>query len=392
MTIRTQVGIVGAGPAGLFLSHLLHLRGIESVVLENRSREAIESTVRAGVLEQGTVDLMNATGVGERVTREGAVHRGIRLRFRGRDHRIALSELSGGRAITLYPQHEVIRDLVAARLVAGGEIRFGVSEVAFRGLDGDRPEVRWLEAGREEVLSCDYVAGCDGFHGVTRPAVAAALTTWSRSYPFGWFGILAEVPLLSPELVYAHHARGFALVSTRSPVLQRLYFQCDPREDPGPWSEERIWDELERRLESEEGWKLVRGPIVQKNVVGMRSFVAEPMRLGRLFLAGDAAHIVPATGAKGLNLAVADVFVLSRALAHRYATGRDDLLDRYSETCLRRVWSAERFSWRMTTLLHLFPDDDDFARRMRLAELDHVVGSPTASADLAEGYVGRPFE
>ena len=391
--MRTQVGIVGAGPAGLVLSHLLHLEGIESVVIESRSREAIEATVRAGVLEQGTVDLMNEIGAGERMRREGAVHHGIELRFDGRGHRIALSELTGGRAITLYAQHEVIKDLVAARLATGGRILFEARGIGVEGVETEAPQVRFVHEGVEQVLRCDYVAGCDGFHGVCREALPrSARTEFVRSYPFAWFGFLAQVPRLSPELIYALHPRGFALASTRSAELQRLYVQCDPHDRAEDWSDERLWAELRARLATEDGFELREGPIVQKDVIGMRSFVVEPMQHGRLFLAGDAAHIVPPTGAKGLNLAVADVRVLSRALARWYAKGAKDLLERYSQTCLRRVWNAERFSWRMTTLLHRFPEDDAFHRRLQHAELEYVVSSRAAATSLAENYVGLPFE
>ncbi|HEY6098626.1 MAG TPA: 4-hydroxybenzoate 3-monooxygenase, partial [Anaeromyxobacter sp.] len=306
--MRTQIAIVGAGPAGLFLSHLLHREGIESVVLESRSREAIESTVRAGVLEQGTVDLMGELEVADRMRREGVVHHGIELRFNGRGHRIPLSELTGGRAITLYAQHEVIKDLVKARIERGGRILFDARGIGVEGIDGDAAAVRFLREGREEVLSCDYVAGCDGFHGVCRDALPrGARTEYVRSYPFAWFGILARVPRLSPELIYASHDRGFALASTRSSAVQRLYVQCDPHDQVSDWPDERLWAELRARLATEDGFRIADGPILQKDVIGMRSFVVEPMQHGRLFLAGDAAHIVPPTGAKGLNLAVADV-------------------------------------------------------------------------------------
>ncbi len=391
--MRTQVAIVGAGPAGLLLSHLLYLEGIESVVVESRSREAIEATVRAGVLEQGTVDLLNRIGVGERMRREGTVHHGIELRFGGRGHRIALSELTGGRAIMLYAQHEVIKDLVAARLASGGQILFEARAIAVEGVETDAPAVRLAHDGREVVLRCDYVAGCDGFHGVCREVIPRpARTDFVRTYPFGWFGILARVPRLSPELIYAFHDRGFALASTRSADLQRLYVQCDPGDDVSGWPDERIWAELRARLATADGFEVPEGPIVQKDVVAMRSFVVEPMQHGRLFLAGDAAHIVPPTGAKGLNLAAADVWVLSRALSQRYAGGDGDGLRRYSERCLRRVWNAERFSWRMTSMLHLFPEEGPFQRRLQLAELEHVVGSRAAATSLAENYVGLPFE
>ncbi|HUK65858.1 MAG TPA: 4-hydroxybenzoate 3-monooxygenase [Anaeromyxobacteraceae bacterium] len=388
--MRTQVGIVGAGPAGLFLSHLLHLQGIESVVLENRSRAGIEATVRAGVLEQGTVDMLNEAGVGDRMRREGTVHHGIVLRFRGRDHRIPLTELTG-KSITLYAQHEVIKDLVRARLDAGGTILFEIPDVSLHDLETEQPKIRFTERGRPQSLECDFLAGCDGFHGICRSAIPpGALSEYTRVHPFGWFGILAQVRRLSSELIYAHHERGFALVSSRSPDLQRLYFQCEPTEDVSRWPDERVWEEFRLRLSGEQAWQLHEGPITQKSVIGMRSFVVEPMRHGRLLLAGDAAHIVPPTGAKGLNLAVADVRVLSRAIGGFYA-GRGHLLEDYSEVCLRRVWAAQRFSWRMTSMLHRFPLEDAFQLRLQLAELDELAASRAAATSLAENYVGLPF-
>jgi p-hydroxybenzoate 3-monooxygenase len=392
--MQTQVGIVGAGPAGLFLSHLLHLEGIESVILENRTRAAIEATIRAGVLEQGTVDLMNEMGVAERMRREGAVHHGIELRFNGRRHRIPLSELTGGRAITLYAQHEVVKDLVKARLDTGGQILFEAEVLGVEGLDTRNPAIRYrLPGGQEQALRCDYVAGCDGFHGVCRDSIPAnARTEYARTYPFGWFGILAEVPRLSNELIYTLHDRGFALVSTRSPELQRLYLQCDVTDRESDWPDERIWTEFRTRLATTDEWTMTEGSIIQKDVIAMRSFVLEPMQYGRLFLAGDAAHIVPPTGAKGLNLAIADVRVLSRALAARYTRGTTEYVERYSEKCLRRVWNAERFSWRMTTMLHRFAHEDAFHRRLQLAELEYTVSSRAAATSLAENYVGLPFD
>jgi p-hydroxybenzoate 3-monooxygenase len=387
--LRTQVGIVGAGPAGLLLSHLLHLEGIESVVLENRSREAVEQTIRAGVLEQGTVDLLDATGVGERMRREGAVHHGIELRFDGRGHRIDFPSLTGGRAIMLYPQHEVLKDLIGARLEAGGELRFEVAEVAVEGLASRRPSVRFHEGGTAKKLDCDVVAGCDGFWGVCRDAIPEdRRTAYVREYPFGWFGLLAEAPPSSEELIYCSSERGFALVSTRSPTVQRLYFQCDPADEVGRWPDERVWEELQARLETSDGWTLTEGPIFQKGIVAMRSFVCEPMQFGRLFLAGDAAHIVPPTGAKGLNLAVADVAVLARALVAFYRSGGTELLDRYSETCLRRVWRAEHFSWWMTSMLHRDPDGDRFQQQLQRSQLQYVTSSRAAATTLAENYVG----
>jgi p-hydroxybenzoate 3-monooxygenase len=391
--VRTQVGIVGAGPAGLLLSHLLHLEGIESVVLESRSREAVEQTIRAGVLEQGTVDLLTATGVGERMHRLGALHHGIELRFDGRGHRIDFPSLTGGRAIMLYPQHEVLKDLIKARLDAGGDLRFEAAATAVEDLDGDRPRIRFRHGDRADELACDVVAGCDGFWGVCREAVPEdRRTTYSREYPFGWFGILAEAPPSSKELIYTYHDRGFALVSTRSPTVQRLYFQCDPDDEVGNWPDERIWEELQARLQTRDGWTLTEGPIFQKGIVGMRSFVCAPMRHGRLFLAGDAAHIVPPTGAKGLNLAVADVAVLARALVEWYRSGATRLLDAWSDTCLRRVWRAEHFSWWMTSMLHRLPDDDPFQHQLQLAQLRYVASSRAAATTLAENYVGLPLD
>jgi len=390
--MRTQVGIVGAGPAGLLLSHLLHLEGIESVVIEARSRAEIESTIRAGVLEQGTVDLLVEVGVGERMRREGAVHRGINLRFSGETHRIDLHELTGGKAITVYAQHEVIKDLVAARIATGGALLFEVSEVTLHDVETRTPRIRFRHEGGQREIACDFIAGCDGFHGVCRSAIPQdRRTDYQHVYPFGWFGILAEAPRSTEELIYTRHERGFALVSTRSPELQRLYFQCDPRDDEDRWSDERIWEEFRARLEGKDGFRLAEGPIVQKGIVAMRSFVIDPMRHGRLFLAGDAAHIVPPTGAKGMNLAVADVRVLSRALAAFFASGRVDFLDRYSSTCLRRVWLAERFSRWMTAMTHLDETSDAFSNRLQLAELEYVTSSRAAAVSLAENYVGLPM-
>jgi p-hydroxybenzoate 3-monooxygenase len=391
--MRTQVGIIGAGPAGLLLAHLLHREGIESVVLESRSRKDIEATIRAGVLEQGTVDLMNELGVGERMRREGAVHRGIELAFGGRRHRIDLSELTGGKAITVYAQHEVIKDLVKARLDAGGAILFEVEGVSVRDIDTQSPGVHFRKDGAGHELDCDFIAGCDGFHGVSRPAIPSRVRKeFVRTYPFGWFGILAEAPPSSEELVYAYHERGFVLISTRSPQIQRLYFQCDPNDSVDNWPDERIWREFHARLVMADGWKVTEGRIFQKGIVAMRSFVAEPMQYGRLFLAGDSAHIVPPTGAKGLNLAAADVRVLARALAEFYRSGGTGALDRYSEVALKRIWRAEHFSWWMTSMLHRFHDDDPFHQRLQRSQLEYVVGSRAAAASLAENYVGLPLD
>ena len=391
--MRTQVGIIGAGPAGLLLSHLLQREGIESVVLENRRRAEIEATIRAGVLEQGTVDLMNELGVGDRMRREGAVHRGIELAFGERRHRIDLSALTGGKAITVYAQHEVIKDLVKARLDAGGEILFEVEGVSIRDVDTSSPGIHFRKDGAGRELDCDFVAGCDGFHGVSRPAIPSRVRKeFVRTYPFGWFGILAEAPPSSEELVYAYHERGFVLISTRSPQIQRLYFQCDPNDSVENWPDDRVWREFHARLVMADGWRVTEGRIFQKGIVAMRSFVAEPMQHGRLFLAGDAAHIVPPTGAKGLNLAAADVRVLARAIGEFYRSGATDALDRYSEVALKRIWRAEHFSWWMTSMLHRFHDDDPFHQRLQRSQLEYVVGSRAAATSLAENYVGLPLD
>ena len=393
--MRTQVGIVGAGPAGLVLSHLLYLEGIESVVLEIRSRDYVEKRIRAGVLEQNTVDLLNEMGVGDRMKREGMVHHGIELRFDGQGHRIDLSELTGGRAITVYGQHEVVKDLIQARLEAGERLIFEAEAVEAHDLDSREPTIRYQKDGEEHELRCDFIAGCDGFYGVCRQSIPErALTVHERKYPFAWLGILAETPPSSEELIYTYHERGFALHSMRSPELTRLYIQCPPDDDIEDWSDERIWEELHARLATDEEWALTEGPILEegKGITPMRSFAVEPMQYGRLFLAGDAAHVVTPTGAKGMNLAVADVRVLARTLAEFYASGQTDRLDRYSETCLRRVWLAQRFSWWMTSMLHRFDREDGFQHRVQLAELDYVVNSRAAATSLAENYVGLPYD
>lgn len=386
--MKTQVVIVGAGPAGLLLSHLLHLGGVDSVVIETRSRQEIEATIRAGVLEQGTVDLLVDSRVGERLQREGFVHEGIILRFAGRSHRIALTELTG-RAITVYAQHEVIKDLVKVRLDAGGKILFEVKNAALYDLDSPAPKVRFHREGKVHEIEAQFVAGCDGFHGVSRPSIPSRhRQEFARSYPFGWFGILVEAPPSTAELIYAHHERGFALVSTRSPQIQRLYFQCDPQDDLKAWPDARIWDELHARLANAEGWKLDEGRIFQRGIIAMRSFVVEPMHYGRLFLAGDAAHIVPPTGAKGLNLAVNDVRVLASALVQYFKSKDEQALKGYSATALKRVWRAEHFSWWMTSMLHRFHDGTPFQHRLQLSELDYVVNSKAKALTLAENYVG----
>ena len=390
--MRTQVGIVGAGPAGLLLAHLLGLQGIESVVLENRSREYVEQRVRAGVLEQGAVDVFRTAGLGGRIETEGLVHHGIELRFSGRGHRIAMSELTGGRTITIYGQNRVVADLVEARLAAGGQLLYEVEGVAVHDLDSDRPSISFRAGGADEVIECDAIAGCDGFHGVCRPAVpAGAITEYERVYPFGWLGVLATVAPSTDELIYAYHPRGFALHSLRSPEVSRLYVQVPAGEDIAEWPDDRIWSELHTRLATDDGWTLTEGPIFEKGIAPLRSFVAEPMRFGRLFLAGDAAHIVPPTGAKGLNLAVADVTVLAAALAEFFGSGVEAGLDAYSDTCLRRVWQAQRFSSWMTSMLHRFPDEGPFGARLQLAQLDHVVSSKAQATALSESYVGLPI-
>jgi p-hydroxybenzoate 3-monooxygenase len=390
--MRTQVGIVGAGPAGLLLSHLLHLHGIDSVVLEVRSLDYIRQRIRAGVLEQNTVDLLVEAGVGERMKKEGLVHRGLELRFGRRSHRIDLSGLTGGRAITVYGQQEVVKDLLDARLNAGGQILPEVEEVSVHDLDTSHPTIRFRTNGENQQLVCDFIAGCDGFHGVCRPSVPDdALTVYEHEYPFAWLGILAEAPPSSRELVYAHHERGFALHSMRSPRIIRLYLQCQPNENLDNWPEERIWEEFHTRFASDDDWTLTEGPILEKGITAMRSFVVEPMQYGRLFLAGDAAHIVPATGAKGLNLAVADVRILTQALSSWYDAQRSDLLERYSATCLRRVWRAQHFSWWMTSMLHRFPGDDAFQHHLQQSQLQYVCTSKAAATSLAENYVGLPF-
>ncbi len=390
--MRTQVGIVGAGPAGLLLAHLLQRQGIESVVIDNRSRNYVERRVRAGVLEQGSVDLLNDSGVGERLQREGLIHHGIELRFGGKGHRIDMTALTHGRSITVYGQQEVVKDLIRAREDAGGEILFEVGDVQVAQIDSAAPKVMFTRDGKRVELVCEIIAGCDGFHGVCRPSIpAGVLSTFERTYPFAWLGILAAAPPTHDELIYAYHERGFALYSMRSPEVTRLYLQVAPEEDIDNWPDERIWDDLHARLETGDGWTLSEGVVTEKGITGMRSYVVEPMQYGRLFLAGDAAHIVPPTGAKGMNLALADVRVLALAATAFFKSGQRELLDAYSATCLRRVWRAEHFSWWMTSMLHRFPSDDGFQQRLQRSQLEYVVGSGAAAASLAENYVGLPF-
>ena len=391
--MKTQVGIVGAGPAGLLLAHLLHARGIESIVLEKHSRDHIEGRVRAGVLEQGTVDTLIEAGVGDRMRSQGLVHHGLELSFAGKRHRIDLYDLTRGRSITVYGQQEVIKDLIKARNDAAGQIFFDVENTTVHDLTGDKPVIEFRKNKELHTITCDFIAGCDGFHGVCRPSVPLqALNVFERTWPFGWLGILAKSKPPSKELIYCNHSRGFALFSMRSPEITRLYVQCEPDEAIENWSDDRIWQELEIRLGMDDSIALEEGQILQKGVTPMRSFVVEPMQYGKLFLAGDAAHIVPPTGAKGMNLAVADVRVLARALSAYYETGDVDLLSRYSETCLQRVWRAEHFSWWMTSLLHKFPDAGQFSQRLQLAELAYITSSRSAATVFAENYTGLPFE
>ncbi len=391
-TNRTQVAIIGAGPAGLLLSHLLHLAGIRSIILERQTQSYIENRIRAGVLEQHVAELLKDTGVGARLQREGLVHHGINIAFADQARHVDFHELIG-RSITVYGQHEVVKDLVAARQSDGADMRFSVTDVAIHHMDTNHPNVSFRENGADLAIECEFVAGCDGFHGVSRPAIPeGVLACHERIYPFGWLGILAETTPPSEELIYASHDDGFALFSMRAPQLSRLYLQCDPEDDMANWPDERIWQNLDKRMGTHGGWALNPGPVIERGITAMRSFVAEPMQFGRLFLAGDAAHIVPPTGAKGMNLAVADVRVLARALGRYFASGNEDGLTGYSQTCLARVWKAQRFSWWMTAMLHRFPDKDSYRRRLQLAELDYVTSSIPAGQALAENYTGLPFE
>jgi len=389
-TTRTQVGIVGAGPAGLLLAHLLHLRGIDSIVLEARSRDYVENRIRAGVLEYGTEQLLNESGVGARMRREGMRHPGVVMRFGRADHRIDFAELVG-KHVMVYSQHKVVQDLIAARLAAGGQIVFEAEDVSIHDFQTGQPRIRHRHGGANHEIVCDIIAGCDGFRGVCRPSIPVdMLRFFEREYPFGWLGILAEAPPSSEENVYVSHERGFALLAMRSPSLSRLYLQCAPDEDIAAWSDDRIWAELQMRA-ARDGFTLAEGSILQRGITPMRSFVTEPMQCGRLFLAGDAAHIVPPTGAKGLNLAAADVAVLTRAVFVFYERAITEKLDAYSATCLRRIWQVQRFSWWMTTLLHRFFDHTPFEQQMQAAELDYVFSSRAASLALAENYVGLPL-
>ncbi|MBC3989045.1 4-hydroxybenzoate 3-monooxygenase [Streptomyces sp. AC563] len=392
--MRTTVGIIGGGPAGLLLGRLLDNAGIDNVVLERRDRAYVEQRQRAGILEQQTADTLRAAGAGARMDREGLVHHGIELRFDRGAHRVDFPSLTGGRGVVVYAQTEVVKDLIALRLAGGGPLCFDAEVRAVEGATSDRPVIHYRHEAEDRALTCDYVVGCDGFHGVAREAVPASVrTTYERDYPYSWLGILAQAAPVYDELIYAHSARGFALASVRSPTVSRLYLQVPNGTDPAAWPDERVWDELDARfaLDDDPTWKLERGPVTAKAVLPMRSHVTEPMRHGRLFLAGDAAHIVPPTGAKGLNLAAADVTVLARALIHERDTGSADLLDAYSDTCLRRVWRAEHFSYLMTTTLHTDPAHSPFDTRLQLAQLARLATSPHAAADLADNYTGLPL-
>lgn len=389
--MRTQVAIIGSGPAGLLLGQLLQRRGISTVILEKHSREYVLGRIRAGVLEQIAVDLIDEAGCGERMHREGLIHEGIEIAFEGSRHRVDFRTLTG-KSVMVYGQTEVTRDLMDARSASGAPTAYEAGNVSLQGIDTGHPTVRYSHGGRVRELECDFIAGCDGYHGVSRSSIPAGkLRSYERIYPFGWLGVLADVPPVSPELIYVNHPRGFALCSMRSLTRSRYYIQCRADEDPEQWPDERFWEELRNRLDAGTAARLVTAPSIEKSVAPLRSFVAEPMRHGRLFLAGDSAHIVPPTGAKGLNLAASDVALLSRALVEFYRTGQTFELDAYSQRALARVWKAERFSWWMTSLLHYFPDEGEFARRIQLAELQYLAGSKLAMGSLAENYVGLPL-
>ncbi|UZG44914.1 4-hydroxybenzoate 3-monooxygenase [Caldimonas thermodepolymerans] len=391
--MRTQVAIIGSGPSGLLLGQLLHKAGIDAVILEKHTKDYVLSRIRAGIIEQICVDLLDEAGVGERMHRQGLVHHGIEIAFKGRRHRIDFKALTGGKSVMVYGQTEITRDLMDAREAAGLPTVYEAADVSIHNFDTARPRVRYVKDGKAHEIECDFIAGCDGYHGVCRASVPqGALTTYERVYPFGWLGLLSDTPPVSDELIYINHERGFALCSMRSRTRSRYYVQCSLEDKVEQWSDDAFWDELRRRMDPETAERLVTGPSIEKSIAPLRSFVAEPMRFGRLFLAGDAAHIVPPTGAKGLNLAAADVRYLSRALIEYYRDRSEAGIDHYSEKALRRIWKAERFSWMMTNLLHRFPDQGDFGRRIQEAELDYLVSSTAASTSLAENYVGLPFE
>jgi p-hydroxybenzoate 3-monooxygenase len=389
---RTQIAIIGAGPAGLLLGQLLHKYGIDNVILERKDPDYVLSRIRAGVLEQGAVDMLDEAGVGARLHQEGLVHDGIEIAFGGVRHRIDLKHASGGKSVTVYGQTEVTRDLMQARASAGLTTIYDAADVSLHDFDGAHPKVRYVKDGVAHQLDCDFIAGCDGFHGVSRQSVpAGVIQNFERVYPFGWLGLLSDTPPVSPELIYTNHPRGFALCSMRSTHRSRYYVQCSLDDQVEQWSDDRFWDELKRRLDPAAADHLVTGPSIEKSIAPLRSFVAEPMRFGRLFLAGDAAHIVPPTGAKGLNLAASDVHYLSRGLREFYAEKSNAGIDAYSTRALARIWKAERFSWWMTSMLHRFPDSDGFSGKIQTAELDYLVGSQAATASLAENYVGLPY-
>ena len=389
--MRTQVAIIGAGPSGLLLGQLLHKHGVDTVILENRSAEYVLGRIRAGVIEQGTAGLLEEVGAAARMHSEGLVHDGTEICFGGARHRIDFRALTG-KAVTVYGQTEITRDLMEKRVSVGAKTVYEALDVSLHDFDGAKPRVRYRKDDKEQEIVCDFIAGCDGFHGVSRQSVPPkSIQTYERVYPFGWLGILSETPPVSDELIYVRHERGFALCSMRSPTLSRYYIQCPIDEDVEAWPDDRFWDELKRRLDEEAASTVVTGRSIEKSIAPLRSFVTEPMRFGRLFLAGDAAHIVPPTGAKGLNLAASDVHYLSEALVEFYREGSVAALDRYSARALGRVWKAERFSWWMTTLLHRLPEASPFEQRLQLAELEYLVGSEAASKALAENYVGLPY-
>jgi p-hydroxybenzoate 3-monooxygenase len=389
---RTQIAIIGAGPSGLLLGQLLHKCGIDNVILERKDPDYVLSRIRAGVLEQGAVDMLDEAGVGARLHREGLVHDGIEIAFGGVRHRIDLKHASGGKSVTVYGQTEVTRDLMEARAAAGLTTIYDAEDVSLHDFDGERPQVRYVKDGVAQELACDFIAGCDGFHGVSRQSVPeGAVHNFERVYPFGWLGLLSETPPVSPELIYTNHQRGFSLCSMRSTHRSRYYVQCSLEDQVEQWSDDRFWDELKRRLDPAAAETLVTGPSIEKSIAPLRSFVAEPMRFGKLFLAGDAAHIVPPTGAKGLNLAASDVHYLSCGFREFYGEKSSAGIDAYSTRALARIWKAERFSWWMTSMLHRFPDSDGFGGRIQMAELEYLVGSNAATASLAENYVGLPY-
>ncbi|MGF1622880.1 MAG: 4-hydroxybenzoate 3-monooxygenase [Rhodomicrobiaceae bacterium] len=391
--MKTQVGIIGAGPSGLLLSQLLYLSGIESVILERRSRDYVLSRIRAGVLEQGLTDMLREAGVGARMDREGEIHEGVEIAFSGKRHRLDLAGLTGGKTVMVYGQTEVTRDLFDARDSAGGTIIHEAEDVTPHGIETDRPWLTWTKDGQTHRLDCDFIAGCDGFHGVSRSCIPAdVLRTFEKVYPFGWLGVLSRTPPVAHELIYVNHENGFALCSLRSRTLSRYYIQVPMTDKAEDWSDERFWDELKRRLPDDAAATLVTGSSIEKSIAPLRSFVAEPMRHGRLFIAGDAGHIVPPTGAKGLNLAASDIHFLHEGLTRFYKDGDEDGLANYSARALARIWKAERFSWHMTGLLHLFPEEGGFGRKMQQAELDYIFSSKAAMTALAENYVGLPFE